>query len=169
MKAKTLFIPLVFVLLTSALLAQDSARVILVKDANTYVLRIGKKKAFSARLLKADGPDMKQFWGTNAYHQVYYAIQGKVVQFDSVGKDNRKRVLINASFQGKRLDSLFIGNGWAMPDSVNSNEPILQSAMITAQTNRVGMWGCGTDKVCPPWRWRTYKASDRKKYCKGCN
>jgi micrococcal nuclease len=168
MKAKALFISLVFVLVTSALLAQDSARVWVVKDANTYSIKVGKKKPFAVRLFKADGPDMKQFWGRNSYYQIYQMIQSKVIKFDSVGKDNRKRVLINASFQGKRLDSLFIRNGWAMHDSTD-NEPMLESAMINAQENRVGMWACGTDKVCPPWRWRTYKARDRTKYCKGCN
>ncbi|MDQ6812224.1 MAG: thermonuclease family protein [Bacteroidota bacterium] len=169
MKAKTLFVPLIFVLLTSALAAQDSARVILVKDANTYVLRIGKKKPFSARLLKADGPDMKQFWGRNAYSRIYQMITGKVIQFDSVGKDSRKRVLINAWFQGKRLDSTFISNGWAWHDTTNDHEAMLDNEMNQASANHVGLWVCGANKVCPPWLWRTYKAKDRTKYCKGCN
>ena len=31
-----------------------------------------------------------------------------------------------------------------------------------------GLWHCGTNKVCPPWIFRSFNKLNRIKYCSGC-
>lgn len=147
--------------------AQPTARVVRVKDGDTYVLQTGSR-LFTVRLKKIDAPEIKQNGGYGAYQFLRSLINGKIVEYDSTGKDKYGRVLVSAKLNKLRLDSLIIINGWAWHYVNFDNEPMLDIIMQEAIRDRIGLWKCGVDKVCPPWLWRGYNNLNRAKYCKGC-
>jgi len=147
--------------------AQQTARVVRVKDGDTYVLQIGVRSV-TVRLKKIDAPEIKQNGGHGAYQFVSSLINGKIVEYDSTGKDKYGRVLVSAKLNGLRLDSLIIINGWAWHYVNYDNEPMLDIIMQEAIRDRLGLWKYVIDKVCPPWLWRGYNTRNRAKYCKGC-
>ena len=147
--------------------AQQTARVVRVKDGDTYVLQTGSR-SFTVRLKKIDAPEIKQNGGHGAYKFVSSLINGKIVEYDSTGKDKYGRVLVSAKLNGLRLDSLIIINGWARHFVNYDNEPMLDISMQEAISGKSGLWKCGTNNVCPPWLWRGYNSRNRAKYCKGC-
>lgn len=148
-------------------MSQQTARVMRVKDADTYVVVTGTRM-FTARLTKVDAPELKQHFGFAAYQYVNQLLTGKEIEYDSVGKDLYERVLVSVKLAGKRLDSILIQNGWAWHYLNYDHEPLLDSLMKQAISDHAGLWACGADKACPPWLWRGYNERNRAKYCKGC-
>ncbi|WP_206106590.1 thermonuclease family protein [Ilyomonas limi] len=148
-------------------LAQSTARVVRVKDGDTYVFRSGAR-VFTVRLTKVDAPEMKQAFGFTAYQCVNQLLTGKAVEYDSVGKDLYGRVLVSVKLDGKRLDSLLIRNGWAWHYIAYDTETMLDNLMNEAIMTHSGLWACGVNHVCPPWLYRSYNERNRAKYCKGC-
>lgn len=147
--------------------AQNTARVIRVKDGDTYVLQT-ENRQITVRLNKIDAPELKQNGGVSAAKFVSSLILGKNIVYDSTGKDKYGRVLANATINGLRLDSIIIRNGWAWHYVNYDKETMLDNAMQEAITEHLGIWKCGTLKVCPAWLWRSYNDKNKEKYCKGC-
>ncbi len=147
--------------------AQKIARVVRVKDGDTFILKNGNN-VFTARLNKIDAPEIKQNGGLQSYQKLNELIIGRELNYDSTGKDFYGRILINAFIDNKRLDSLIIRNGWAWHYNNYDKEPLLDSAMNKAISERLGVWACGVSKVCPPWLWRRYSYRNRARFCKGC-
>lgn len=148
--------------------AQQTARVVRVKDGDTYVFKTGNR-SFTVRLNKIDAPELKQNGGYGAYQFVSSLIIGKIVVYDSTGKDLYGRVLVSARLNGLRLDSIIIRNGWAWHYVNYDKETMLDTMMQQAISDKLGVWACGTLKVCPPSLWRGYNSRNKVKYCKGCN
>ena len=167
MKLKFIIVQLGFAMLFSATEAQKTARVTRVKDGDTFILGNGSK-AFTARLNNVDAPELKQNAGLNSYLYLNNKIIGKVLEYDSTGKDLYGRTLISARLEGKRLDSMLIRDGWAWHYVNYSKDAILDTAMKQAAFNGLGLWTCGIAKVCPPWLWRKYNIRNQMKYCRGC-
>lgn len=167
MKVKFIIVQVAFIFLVASAKAQYTARVTRVKDGDTFVLNYGNK-AFTARLNNVDAPELKQNAGISSYLYLNNKIIGKLLDYDSTGKDLYGRVLINAKLDGKRLDSMIIRDGWAWHYVNYNKEAVLDTAMKQAILNGVGLWACGIAKVCPPWLWRKYSVKNKMKYCKGC-
>lgn len=148
-------------------IAQRTAKVIKVKDADTYVFEVGAR-ILTVRLNKIDAPELKQKSGFEAYQFVSSLIIGKTVTYDSTGKDKYGRVLAGAKLNGMRLDSIIISNGWAWHYIAYDKEELLDELMQEAIRNKLGLWKCGMKNVCPPWLWRGYNEKSRARYCKGC-
>ena len=148
--------------------AQSTARVVRVKDADTYVLADGNN-TFTARLLKIDAPELKQKSGMEAYRFVNGTIAGKMVGYTGTAKDRYGRTLVSITINGLRLDSLIIRNGWAWHYVNYDNETMLDNAMQEAIGDSLGLWSCGSSSVCPPWLYRAYNAKNKIRYCKGCS
>ena len=89
-------------------------------------------KAFTARLNNVDAPELKQNAGLNSYLYLNNKIIGKVLEYDSTGKDLYGRILINAKLEGKRLDSMLIRDGWAWHYVNYSKDAVLDTAMKQA-------------------------------------
>jgi endonuclease YncB( thermonuclease family) len=147
--------------------AQITARVVLVKDGDTYVLRAGKRN-MTVRLNHVDAPELSQAWGVQSKIKVANLLTHKIVLFDSTGKDRYGRILGNIEIDGERLDLKLIENGWAWHYVNYSNEQILADAMKNAADQQKGLWYCGKARVCPPWMYRGYNRTYRSKYCRGC-
>lgn len=151
-----------------ALQAHNVARVVRVKDADTYVLQ-SKQNSFTARLANVDAPEMNQSYGVTATQNVNKLLIGKLVEFDSIGKDIYGRVLVNIWVSGARLDSLEIRNGWAWLYVNYCNDAMLAKCQAIAVNEKLGLWVCGANAVCPPWLFRQYNYRNKLKYCKGCS
>ena len=147
--------------------AQQAARVVRVKDGDTYVFKTDSR-SFTVRLNKIDAPELKQNGGYGAFKFVSSLINGKIVEYDSTGKDIYGRVLVSAKLNGLRLDSIIIRNGWAWHYVFYDKELLLDTMMQEAISDHLGFWACGVSKVCPPSLWRGYNSRNRAKYCKGC-
>ena len=147
MKVKVILFSFAFVMCFSTQnKAQQTARVVRVKDGDTYVLQAGSR-SITVRLKKIDAPEIKQNGGHGAYQFVSSLINGKIVEYDSTGKDKYGRVLVSAKLNGLRLDSLIIINGWAWHYVNFDNEPMLDIIMQEAIRDRLGLWKCGIDSV----------------------
>ena len=147
--------------------AKDSARVVRVKDGDTYVFRKGNTD-FTVRLKNIDAPELKQPFGYLSFVYTSKLISGKLVSFDSTGKDLYGRVLADVWLNNQRLDSTLISKGWAWHYQQYSNDTLLKSLMVSAINANIGLWKCGMNGVCPPSFWRTYNLKNKSKYCKSC-
>jgi endonuclease YncB( thermonuclease family) len=156
---------LAFVALNAS--AKDSARVVRVKDGDTYVFRKGNTD-FTVRLKNIDAPELKQPFGYLSFVYTSKLISGKMVSYDSTGKDLYGRVLADVWINNQRLDSILIINGWAWHYQTYSNDTLLKSLMVSAINANKGLWKCGMDGVCPPSFWRSYNLKNKSKYCKSC-
>jgi len=148
--------------------AKDSARVVRVKDGDTYVFRKGNND-FTVRLKNVDAPELKQPFGYLSFVYTNKLISGKMVSYDSTGKDLYGRVLADVWLNNQRLDSTLICNGWAWHYQTYSNDTLLKSLMVSAINANKGLWKCGMNGVCPPSFWRSYNLKNKNKYCKSCN
>ena len=158
---------ILLLLITSLLTAKETARVVRVKDGDTYVFR-NDTKEFTVRLKNVDAPESKQQYGFQSGLYVSQLILGKVVQYESTGTDIYKRVLADVWIDNKRLDSILIRNGWAWQYVQYSNDILLKQCMQLAIDEKKGLWKCGTMAVCPPSLWRKYSTKEKNKYCNGC-
>ena len=147
--------------------ANDSARVVRVKDGDTYVLRKGNYD-FTVRLKNVDAPELKQPYGYLSFVNTSKLLSGKMIAYDSTGKDLYGRVLASIWIDNMRLDSTLIRNGWAWHYQTYSNDTLLKSMMGLAINEHKGLWKCGMAGVCPPSFWRSYNLKDRSKYCNTC-
>ena len=147
--------------------ANDSAKVVRVKDGDTYVLRKGNTD-FTVRLKNVDAPELKQPYGYLSFVNTSKLLSGRMVSYDSTGKDLYGRVLADVWFNNQRLDSTLIRNGWAWHYQTYSKDSLLKSMMILAINENKGLWKCGMAGVCPPSFWRSYNLKDRSKFCNTC-
>ncbi|MFN8268060.1 MAG: thermonuclease family protein [Chitinophagales bacterium] len=147
--------------------ANDSARVVRVKDGDTYVLRKGNTD-FTVRLKNVDSPELKQPYGYLSFVNTSKLLSGRMVSYDSTGKDLYGRVLADIWVNNQRLDSTLIRNGWAWHYQTYSNDSLLKSIMILAINEHKGLWKCGMTGVCPPSFWRAYNLKNKNKYCNNC-
>ncbi len=148
--------------------AKDSARVVRVKDGDTYVFRKGNND-FTVRLKNVDAPELKQPFGYLSFVYTNKLISGRMVSYGSTGKDLYGRVLADVWLNNQRLDSTLICNGWAWHYQTYSNDTLLKSLMVSAINANKGLWKCGMNGVCPPSFWRSYNLKNKNKYCKSCN
>ena len=148
--------------------AQDSAKVLRVKDGDTYVLATGAR-TITVRLKNVDAPESKQRGGIASKRFVDSLILNKTVKYYSSGTDRFGRVLANVTIGNKRLDSLIIGAGMGWQYIGYSKELMLKNLMQDAIEGKAGLWACGTKNVCPPWIWRQYNYTNKLRFCSGCN
>ena len=148
--------------------AQNSATVIRVVDGDTYQLLKGKR-IFTVRLLNVDAPETKQSFGEAAKDSLSKLILGKTVGFDSIKVDRYNRVLANLTINGRAVDSILIAKGWAWFYAAYSNKNELAAIQEMAMDKHLGLWKFGANKVCPPSIFRKLNATNRAKYCNGCN
>ena len=146
---------------------QNSATVIRVIDGDTYQMLKGKR-IFTVRLLNVDAPETKQSFGEAAKDSVSKIILGKSIVVTSLKLDRYNRVLASVTINGKALDSFIVSNGWAWHYAEYSNKPELAEMQEMALEKHLGLWKCGTNKVCPPKIFRSLNSKNRVKYCKSC-
>jgi micrococcal nuclease len=168
MKATRNILMVFLLAFASNAMAQHTAKIVRVWDADTYSLLV-KGKIIVARLTNIDAPELKQNFGEAAKQQVSQILLGKTVSFDSLGTDKYKRQLVSIRIDSKALDSLLLRNGWAWLYLEYCNDANLANLQRLAINEHKGLWVCGVNSVCPPWLYRHFFQKNRLKYCKGCN
>ena len=164
---KKIILLLVLIIAFATAIAQEEAKVIRVKDGDTYVLKT-KEKEHTVRLLNVDAPELNQAWGLNAQRNVSELMIGKTVKFEILKTDLYGRELSRIYLDGQTLDEILISNGWAWHYINYDTDERLEELMRIATKERKGLWECGIDKVCPPWLFRHYTLKNKFKYCRGC-
>jgi micrococcal nuclease len=160
---------IVFLLLINicGLHAQNNATVIKIVDADTYQV-LNNAKVFTVRLANVDAPELSQQFGTEAKQFVSELIYGKQVLLDTHNKDRYNRTVASISIHGKALDSILISNGWAWYYEAYGHDKKLAAYQNEAIKFKLGLWHCGSNKVCPPWVFRSLNSKNRSVFCSGC-
>ena len=161
-------ISLSLLLIANLCVSQVQAKVVQVKDGDTYVLKV-KDSMKVIRLLNVDAPELDQAWGLQVQDEVRKLMLGKYVNYEYVKTDFYQRELGRIKIGKKSLDSLLIKNGWAWHYVNFDKNKKLDALMKKASDKKVGLWECGKENVCPPWLFRSYNARFRYMYCRGCN
>ena len=164
---RNIIITFLFLIITSVLFAQTKATVIRIVDADTYQV-LSNAQVFTVRLANVDAPELKQHFGVEAKQFVSELIYGKQVLIEVQGKDRYNRTIASITINGKALDSILISNGWAWHYAEYNHEKKLATYQNEAIKFKLGLWQCGTNKVCPPWVYRNLNSKNRKVYCSGC-
>jgi endonuclease YncB( thermonuclease family) len=154
-------------LISCSMMAQTTARIIRVKDGDTFVgLWNGQKH--DCRIANIDAPELKQPFGMEAKDSLSKCILGKTFILDSLKTDLFGRTIVIFKIDNKRIDSLAIHNGWAWQYIGYNDETMLANAMQEAIFEGKGLWKCGLGKVCPPWIFRQNRKRERTRFCMGC-
>ena len=148
--------------------AQHEARVVRVKDGDTFVAQWGNK-TYTCRLANLDAPELTQKFGQDSYRALSKLILGKKILITPYKKDVYGRTVAGVEVNNKRLDSLLIHDGYAWLYVNYCDELLLKECMQDAIAHKKGLWICGKESVCPPWLYRQYSFKNKLKYCKGCN
>lgn len=158
MKSILLFI---FLGLTFTGICQTQCLVTHVIDGDTYqVLHQGKKTTI--RIMNADAPELKQFFGRQAKDSIAALIHGRLIEATFYKTDLYGRTLTYLKLKGKRLDSLIIAKGWAYYYYKYSKEGELGILEAEARQRHLGIWEC-TNNV-PPWIWRKLSSRNKRLY-----
>lgn len=116
------------------------AKVVGVKDGDTYVVLTEKKEQFVIRLAAVDCPEKKQNFGQKAKEFSSDQIFGKLVKVRIISKDKYGRNIAYIVYDKKDLSKelLKAGLAWHYKEYDKSN--YLQSLENTARKNKVGLW-----------------------------
>ena len=164
---KTKIVSIFLISISSFVFGQQTAKVVKVKDADTYNLLVDGK-TITARLTNVDAPELKQAFGTSAKTEVEKLILNKEIRFESVGVDLYQRNLVHIWINGKALDSCLIANGCAWVYAQYCKDKMLIQLQNEAINAKIGLWTCGLTAVCPPWVYRKLNARNKIIYCTGC-
>ena len=155
--------------------AAETARVVRVIDADTYIMQSGAT-TYRLRLLGADAPEQDQAFGPQATDSVARLLPaGRVVLVARAGLDLYGRTLgavllpvatVAAAELPVPLDSLLVVRGWACdPDRKVAARAAQQTA---AQRARRGLWKCGVRRAVTPKTWRSFDSEIKRRYRVGC-
>ena len=163
---KTIF-SIIFFSTLSLSFAQETARIVRVKDGDTFIAR-WKGTEYTCRLQHVDAPELSQAFGQASCDSLTRLLSGKTFTVLPSKTDLYGRTLVQAWVDGLRLDSLMIRKGWAWQYVNYSHDEVLKQCMVLASQEGVGLWKCGKQNVCPPWLYRKYSVANRFRYCVGC-
>lgn len=151
----------------SLAIAQHEARVIRVIDGDTFIAKWGNEN-YTCRLEHVDAPELSQDFGIESYRALSDLIVGHKIMIRPHKIDLYGRSLVTVTVDSKRVDSMLIRNGSAWLYVNYCNEALLKQCMQDAIDNKLGLWHCGKEHVCPPWLYRHYNYRNKLKYCIGC-
>ena len=158
--------------------AAETARVVRVIDADTYVLLSGSIP-YRLRLLGVDAPEHDQAFGPQATDSVRrLLVPGQVVRVAKAGRDLYGRTLgavllptATGAVAGRpvALDSLLVARGWAWACDPNHRVAGRAAQQVAAQHAGRGLWKCGAVGPVPPQLWRGFNAQNKRRYGAGCS
>ena len=164
--------------LTTRAVAAETARVVRVIDADTYVLLSGAT-TYRLRLLGVDAPEHDQAFGPQATDSVrQLLIPGRVVRVAKAGLDLYGRTLgavllptATGAAAGRPvpLDSLLVARGWAWACDPDRKVAARAAQQAAAQRAGRGLWKCGAVGPVPPQVWRGFTHQNKRRYGAGCS
>lgn len=128
------------------------AKVIYLKDGDSFVVLDENKKEIEVRLLDIDAPELHQAYGKKAKTFLTNLIKGKNVGIDFDKKDKYGRILADVYLDSLYINAAMIRSGYAWHFTRFSNDRDLQKLEDSARINRIGLWQ--NDSPQAPWNWR---------------
>ncbi len=151
--------------------APEPVRVARVIDADTYEV-ISGAQTVRVRLMGADAPEAGQPFGAQATDSVRVLLPvGQQVKMVRAGTDLYGRTLGRVWLaDGRRLDSLLVGRGWAWSYAGTAYAAGPWAAQqLAALGARRGLWRCADRwPAVPPHVWRGLNARNKLRYQGKC-
>jgi len=154
MKYFSVIVAFVFVFLSCVPANSFEARVVRVKDGDTFVARIKQRKE-DIRLYGVDTPEKDQWFGSASTRAVKTAINGETVSIHKMGVDPYDRIVALVEFKGKSLNAELVRKGYAWVYDYFCNAGVCsdwKTLEREARNDNRGLWE--KDDVIPPWKFR---------------
>lgn len=143
-------------LLPISLMAQNSAKVIGIKDGDTILVLLSDKSQKTLRLAEVDCPESGQPFGKNAKQYTSDQVFGKTIKFIQTDVDRYGRTIAKVYYGNEKYLSEEIiraGLGWQyFRYSANKKLGDLENI---ARNKKVGLWK--DSKMVAPWEFRKLK------------
>lgn len=129
-----------------------TAKVIYLKDGDSFVVLDKNKKEIEVRLIDIDAPELHQAYGKKAKMHLSNLIKGKTVGIDFEEKDKYGRILGDVYLDSLYINEEMIRAGYAWHFTRFSNDYKLQTLEDGARNAKQGLWQDVNAQA--PWDWR---------------
>lgn len=129
-----------------------TAKVIYLKDGDSFVVLDDNKEEVEVRLIDIDAPELHQAYGKKAKTHLSNLIKGKTIGIDFDKKDKYGRILADVYLDDLYINEEMIKAGYAWHFTRFSKDQYLQAGEDSARENKVGLWQ-GVEPQAP-WDWR---------------
>jgi len=137
-------------------MAQNSAKVIGIKDGDTILVLLSDKSQKTLRLAEVDCPESGQPFGKNAKQYTSDQVFGKTIKFIQTDVDRYGRTIAKVYYDNEKyLSEEIIRAGlgwWYFRYSANKKLGDLENI---ARNKKVGLWK--DSKMVAPWEFRKLK------------
>ena len=152
------YLPVLFILLTSPLLADDpttiTGKVLSVADGDTLTVLEGKTQ-HKIRLFGIDAPEKKQAFGTKAKDALAALTFGKTVTVTVVDTDRYGRSVGKVTQGGADVSRKMVADGFAWRYKTYDKKGEYTAAQAEAKDAKRGLWV--DPEPTPPWEFRRKK------------
>lgn len=147
---------LYMLLLPISIIAQNSAKVIGIKDGDTILVLLSDKSQKTLRLAEVDSPESGQPFGKNAKQYTSDQVFGKTIKFIQTDVDRYGRTIAKVYYDNEKyLSEEIIRAGlgwWYFRYSDNKKLGDLENI---ARNRKIGLWK--ESKMIAPWEFRKLK------------
>lgn len=145
-----------FLLYSSLIFGQTSAKVIGIKDGDTIVVLLSDNSQKTLRLADVDCPESGQPFGKNAKQFTSSQVFGKQVNFYQIDTDRYGRTIAKVYYENdKYLSAEIIKNGLGWFYFKYSKNKELEYLHYSAKENKLGLWS--EKNAISPYEWRQLK------------
>lgn len=131
--------------------SQERAKVIGIKDGDTYVL-LKNKRQETVRLHGIDCPEKSQDYGQEAKAYASRIVFGKEVEVIYTGKDRYNRLICILIHGSDTINTMLIQAGMAWHYCKYDKNMYWHSLQKKARNDKIGLWSI--DNPLPPWDFR---------------
>lgn len=128
------------------------AKVIYLKDGDSFIVLDENKEKIEVRLLDIDAPELHQAFGKKSKQYLSKLIKGKQIGLDYDKKDKYGRLLAYAYLDSLNLNEEMIRLGYAWHFTRFSEDKELQELEDYAREFKLGLWHDPNPQE--PWVWR---------------
>ncbi|EAB8017793.1 nuclease [Salmonella enterica subsp. enterica] len=145
---------LFLLILSPAIQATLTGRVVRVIDGDTVVVLAAPATEIRIRLAGIDAPEKGQPFGQRARQFLASRVTGRVVEISGDSRDRYGRILGTLWADGRDINAELVCSGMAWTYRVRSRvqSPAYLQCENTAREQRKGLWQ--EPSPVPPWQWR---------------
>lgn len=131
------------------------AKVIYLKDGDSFVVLDSNKNEIEVRLLDIDAPELHQAFGKKAKMYLSNLIKGKNVYIDLEEMDRYGRILADVYLDSVHVNYHMVEAGYAWHFTRYSKDLEFSIAEDLARQKKKGLWKGGKPEA--PWEWRKHR------------